>query len=150
MAFSLFLSVVRTLRLSAHTPRRLLAAALLLAYLRHVRHMQFVRFDYGLHVRLCVGAGVAQAALWVGWAAAAAPRAHAGRAALAAFVVAIHAAMLLEVFDFPPLRRALDAHACWHLATAPLAWLWFRFLAADWAHGSQWSREAAAAAAKHS
>jgi len=43
--------------------------------------------------------------------------------------------MLLEVLDFPPLAAALDAHALWHAATAPLAALWFAFVAADAALG---------------
>lgn len=40
-------------------------------------------------------------------------------------------ATLLELFDFPPLRRVVDAHALWHLATAPITLLWYWFLAED-------------------
>lgn len=35
------------------------------------------------------------------------------------FVVGMHACMLLEVLDFPPLLGLLDAHALWHAATPP-------------------------------
>lgn len=39
--------------------------------------------------------------------------------------------MSLELFDFAPLFRLLDAHALWHLATIPLAAAWWRFLCSD-------------------
>lgn len=40
-------------------------------------------------------------------------------------------ASALELFDFPPWRRVLDAHALWHAATAPLAVTWYWFLVED-------------------
>ena len=40
-------------------------------------------------------------------------------------------ASALEIFDFPPWRRIIDAHSLWHLATAPIAALWYRFLVQD-------------------
>jgi hypothetical protein len=40
-------------------------------------------------------------------------------------------ASCLEVFDFPPIGRALDAHALWHAATVPLAALWYQWLVED-------------------
>jgi hypothetical protein len=33
---------------------------------------------------------------------------------------------LMEVLDFPPLLAALDAHALWHVSTAPIAHLLWR------------------------
>ena len=38
---------------------------------------------------------------------------------------------MLELFDFPPWWRVVDAHSLWHLATAPLAVLWYDFLIND-------------------
>lgn len=40
-------------------------------------------------------------------------------------------ATCLEVFDFPPIARALDAHALWHAATVPLAAMWYQWLVED-------------------
>lgn len=34
--------------------------------------------------------------------------------------------MLLELWDFPPLFWALDAHALWHCVTSPLPFMWYR------------------------
>lgn len=41
------------------------------------------------------------------------------------------AAMALELLDFPPIGRVLDAHAAWHVATIPLAAAWWAFLIPD-------------------
>jgi len=40
-------------------------------------------------------------------------------------------ATCLEIFDFPPFWRAVDAHSLWHLATIPLAKMWYTWLIED-------------------
>ncbi|PWN50749.1 Per1-domain-containing protein [Violaceomyces palustris] len=40
-------------------------------------------------------------------------------------------AVLLEVLDFPPVMRILDAHSLWHLSTIPLAKMWYDWLIED-------------------
>jgi hypothetical protein len=40
-------------------------------------------------------------------------------------------AALLEIFDFPPYFRVIDAHSLWHLATALILPMWYRFLVQD-------------------
>lgn len=37
----------------------------------------------------------------------------------------------LEVWDFPPYLRTLDAHALWHLVTIPATWFWYSCLLED-------------------
>lgn len=37
----------------------------------------------------------------------------------------------LELFDFPPILRLIDAHALWHLVTVPITLFWYHWLAAD-------------------
>jgi hypothetical protein len=39
--------------------------------------------------------------------------------------------MSLELFDFPPLGRVIDAHSLWHAATILLANGWYKFLIRD-------------------
>jgi hypothetical protein len=137
VAFNLFVTLVRVGGGGgeAGDRRRARAAGAPLAalYAAHVWRMQAVLFDYGRHVALCVGAGALQTAAWAAWAGGApAGRRHPGRPPLLSFMGAVNAAMLLEVLDFPPLfGAALDAHALWHAATAPLAYLWYAFVAAD-------------------
>lgn len=41
------------------------------------------------------------------------------------------AAMSLELLDFPPIGRVLDAHALWHAVTAPIGEMWYSFLLED-------------------
>lgn len=40
-------------------------------------------------------------------------------------------AMSLELLDFPPIGRILDAHALWHAATVPIGEMWYNFLIED-------------------
>ncbi|KAG5651719.1 hypothetical protein H0H81_007689 [Sphagnurus paluster] len=52
------------------------------------------------------------------------------------FVALTTAATALELFDFPPWGRIIDAHSLWHLATAPIALFWYDFLVEDALEGS--------------
>ena len=142
IVYNLFISVVRTCGVRSAAAQAGVAAPLAALLGWHWRRMLLVLFDYGRHVLLCVGVGAATSVLWLGWAARA--RRHPGRAPLLAFLLAVNACMALEILDFPPLWHALDAHSLWHAATAPLALLFFRFIAADMSAG--WALEAAAAA----
>ncbi|KAK9086533.1 hypothetical protein Syun_028927 [Stephania yunnanensis] len=36
--------------------------------------------------------------------------------------------MLLEIYDFPPYKGFVDAHALWHAATIPLTYLRWNFI----------------------
>jgi hypothetical protein len=47
------------------------------------------------------------------------------------FVALTTGATALELFDFAPWARVLDAHALWHAATALLAYFWYQFLIED-------------------
>lgn len=145
--FNLFLCLVRTARLRS-AAAMLAAAAPLAAFLAsHFRFMLLVLFDYAYHVKVCIAAGAAQSALWLGWAAATAP---AGRRHLLAFILLVNACMALEVLDFPPLWHALDAHSLWHAATAPLVYLFYQFIVADVAPATATSPSPSPAAkAKH-
>lgn len=134
--FNLLLSLVRVLRLRSVFAQTATAAPLLLFLASHFRHMLFVLFDYGYHVKVCIAAGAAQSLLWLGWAAASAPPPP-GRRSLLSFLLLVNACMALEVLDFPPLWHALDAHSLWHAATAPLVYLFYRFIAADVTAGWQ-------------
>ncbi|XP_032785363.2 post-GPI attachment to proteins factor 3 isoform X2 [Daphnia magna] len=71
----------------------------------------FVKMDYGYNMLINIAFG-----------------------ACAAFVALVAFTTLFEVLDFPPLFWVLDAHALWHLSTAPLAILWYKFLIDDCHH----------------
>ncbi|CAO1637475.1 unnamed protein product [Parajaminaea phylloscopi] len=53
------------------------------------------------------------------------------RRRLRLIVLALTLAACLEILDFPPLFRALDAHALWHLSTVPIAHAWYEWIIED-------------------
>jgi hypothetical protein len=59
---------------------------------------------------------------------------HAYKAAI--FVALTIAATSLELLDFPPWQRTIDAHSLWHLSTAPIIPYWYSFLIEDSKHGN--------------
>ena len=132
VAYNLFLSIARVVGLNSAKSLLALAAPIFTLYLFHIHHMLAVLFDYGFHVGLCVGAGAIQTAAWLIWVLRSKKgRNHPGRRALFSFMASLNVAMLLEILDFPPLWKVLDAHALWHAATAPLTLVWYAFVAAD-------------------
>lgn len=44
----------------------------------------------------------------------------------AASVIVVNVLLLLELWDFPPWKFLIDAHALWHLGTVPVPLLWYR------------------------
>jgi len=130
VSFNLFLSVTRVAGVTKFKIFASIGLSILLMYSIHVYRMLNVLFDYGFHVGLCVAAGAVQTAVWLAWALGS-KRSHPGKAHLLSFMAAVNVAMLLEILDFPPLWKTIDAHALWHAATAPLTVVWYRFVAAD-------------------
>lgn len=152
--YALYMTVVRLLHLYPGTPtfpgrpgRRAFfhawRAMTTIAYVGHVSYLGFApRFDYTYNVVFNLILGLIHHVFWLLFALPGSPPfaryaampgsyrpPHAGTAALT--VALTTAATALELFDFPPWARVLDAHALWHLATAPLAVLWYDFLLTD-------------------
>ncbi|KAH8114210.1 Per1-like protein [Phellopilus nigrolimitatus] len=115
-------------------------------YILHVSYLTLLpRFDYTYNIIFNVVIGLIHNLLWVLYSLpesltiirrfppSMAPRRRRPRcASKAALGVGLTmAAMSLELFDFPPLARVLDAHALWHAATVPIAAIWYRFLIED-------------------
>ncbi|CAO3592452.1 unnamed protein product [Absidia cylindrospora] len=119
----------------------LLVIGCVVCYLMHIMYLSFIRFDYGYNMIASVVVGVFQLVLWVAWSAwqYLRPRnewtSRSGFAYMAFISVAgVGVAMALELLDFPPLARVLDAHSFWHLSTIPLMVVWYRFVLADVKH----------------
>jgi hypothetical protein len=144
VAVSLYTTVVRVAGLTGAGRCGAVAGLLGCGLARHAYHMLAVKFDYGYNVGLCIALGLGQGVAWLAWVTRVR---HPGRWRMYQFLGAVHVAMLLEVLDFPPLGWAVDAHAAWHAATAPLTYLWYGFVRADMAWLMQQPHAAAAAAA---
>ncbi|KAH9678016.1 hypothetical protein KPL71_025552 [Citrus sinensis] len=72
--------------------------------------------------------GVAQLLIWAIWAGV---TRHPSRWKLWLVVVGEGLAMLLQIYDFPPYRGFVDAHALYHAANIPLTYLWWSFIRDD-------------------
>ena len=55
----------------------------------------------------------------------------ASRRSLQVILLSMLAAGMLELLDFAPLWRAIDAHCLWHLATVPITLWWYDWLIED-------------------
>jgi len=104
------------------------------AYGLHWHRMLTVLFDYGFNVALCVSLGILQSLMWAVWVGR---TKHPVRYRMWTFLALLNVATAFEVFDFPPVAGLLDAHALWHAATVPLAYLFSSFIAGDavWSAG---------------
>ena len=124
--------------------RNLLAYTCILTYLAHVSYLTLPpRFDYTYNIVFNLVIGFTHNALWGLYALPASvslfrrfpsrskkyrPR-FVNKAAV--FLALTTAATSLELFDFPPWARIIDAHSLWHLSTAPIALKWYDFLVED-------------------
>nr|XP_053632075.1 post-GPI attachment to proteins factor 3-like isoform X2 [Cherax quadricarinatus] len=128
--YSLFGLVIR---MSGHQQQFLKEAAAVMGVLFFTYHVWYLtkgRFDYGYNMVVNVTVGILNGFGWIAWAV---PRLKTRPYVrwCVYTVIGAMASMLLELGDFPPLFWALDAHALWHLATAPLPFMWYRFLESD-------------------
>lgn len=113
-------------------------------YLVHIAYLAIPpRFDYAYNMSFNLIIGLIHNALWLSYSLPAnrsifrrfpfRPRTYRPKYANTAawFVVLTTAATALELFDFAPWGRVIDAHALWHLSTAPIANFWYDFLVQD-------------------
>ncbi|CAE6478843.1 unnamed protein product [Rhizoctonia solani] len=145
--YSLFFTVVRLFHLHPLMPNspsgptyRLWAISCGLMYLGHISYLTLLpRFDYAYNMAANLIVGLIHNALWLlyPWGSI---RLFPGRDKHyrpsfsfqpALFVLLTTLATSLELFDFPPWHRIIDAHALWHLATVPIVPLWYDFLVKD-------------------
>lgn len=111
---------------------RLWMAVCLTAYACHVAYLKLVRWDYSYNMAANVAVGTVQNLLWSWFSWTRYRRERRAWATYPGLAVAwITMAMSLELFDFPPLWGALDAHSLWHLGTIGPTVLWYSFLVKD-------------------
>lgn len=128
VAAGLAVVLIRSLQLQHPAQVVLLGLCISSGLLNHIYYMAFIKFDYGYNMKVCIAVGLATACAWVVWVAVVK---HPGRKTVYQFMGLVHAAMLLEVLDFPPMLWLFDAHALWHAVTVPLTYLWYKFVFSD-------------------
>jgi len=115
-----------------------------LAFAAHVLYAtRNPRFDYGYNIQACLVIGMVHNALWVLYSYRQRHRrrtssSHHYTIQPAIAVGLMTCAMGFELLDFPAWRRTVDAHALWHLSTAPIVVYWYDFLIKDAKDEAQW------------
>lgn len=122
-------------------------------YIAHVSYLLLLsRFDYTYNIIFNTVLGLSHNILWAIYSLPTSmsfirrfpsqPKSYRPKfvSKAAWFVVLTTAATGFELFDFPPWARTIDAHSLWHLATAPIALLWYDFLIED-SHDMSWREQ---------
>ncbi|XAR71749.1 hypothetical protein NMG60_11018154 [Bertholletia excelsa] len=128
LGFGLILAILRAFNVRDEAARVMVAAPLIAFVTTHILYLNFYQLDYGLNMKVCLGMGVAQLLIWAVWAGVSH---HPSRWKLWLVVVGTGLATLLDIYDFPPYRSFVDAHALWHATTIPLSYLWWSFFRDD-------------------
>lgn len=130
--YGMYYTAVRIFRLDKRTPRRrsvLRAWSLvcILMYACHVGYLEFVDWDYTYNMTANVAVGVVHNMLWAWYSFNKYRESKRIWAMWPGFIVAwIIFAMGMELFDFPPLMKSVDAHSLWHLMTIAPTIVWYK------------------------
>lgn len=154
MVYGLFYTIVRLFHLyvkprpftqSSSLRHRLLLPWIIfcaILYLAHITYLSILpRFDYGWNMKANIVVGLTYNLLWMSYSLPNppfrrfldAPNSYRPNYILQPVILGILmiCAACLEIFDFPPWWRVIDAHSLWHLATVPIIVGWYRFLLKD-------------------
>ena len=132
--YGMFYTPVRVFRLDQDDPTkqsflRVWTGTCIFLYACHVMYLTFWSWDYTYNMAANVTAGIVQNLLWSWFSIQRYRKLQKTWAAWPGLIVAwIILAMSLELFDFSPWGRMVDAHSLWHLGTVgPTIW-WYRFV----------------------
>ncbi|KAL3503732.1 hypothetical protein ACH5RR_038181 [Cinchona calisaya] len=128
IGYSLILAILRSFNVRDEASRVMVAAPFLAFITTHVLYLNNYKMDYGWNMQVCVVMAVTQLVCWAVWAGV---THHPSRWKLWTVVVGGGLAMLLEIYDFPPYKGFIDAHALWHATTIPLTFIWWSFIRDD-------------------
>ncbi|XVE58615.1 hypothetical protein DITRI_Ditri04bG0183700 [Diplodiscus trichospermus] len=128
IGFSLILTIIRTFDVRDEASRVMVAAPLIAFVTTHILYLNFYKLDYGLNMKVCMAMGVAEIVIWGVWAGV---TSHPSLWKVWLFNVGATLAMLLEIYDFPPYKGFVDAHALWHAACIPLTYICWSFVRDD-------------------
>lgn len=98
-------------------------------FIYHFVHLLTTK-SYGYNMKINIATGSTAGVGWLVWYLNQ-KRRRAYVWKIATFVILSALSLSLEVLDFPPFMWILDAHALWHLTTAPLALLLWSFIVDD-------------------
>lgn len=108
----------------------ILSIICLLVFIHHVTYLGLVHFDYSYNMMANVFVGAVTTVSWLIWSL----YVHKHQPYVwrcAAFSVLTALCVCFEIMDFPPILWLIDAHSLFHLSTAGLPLLFYRFLIDD-------------------
>ncbi|XP_049867695.1 post-GPI attachment to proteins factor 3 [Pectinophora gossypiella] len=135
MVMILFIAAVIRLLFRKKKVALVIVLMSIMFFIHHVRYLYSGKVDYEYNMTVNIVIGMLATALWMVFSLGAlcggqhAARRYVWR--LVVFCKLSGAAVLLELFDFPPYLDYWDAHALWHLSTAPLPLLFYKFVMDD-------------------
>jgi hypothetical protein len=156
IAASLFYSFVRLFHL--YDPKRrvqliittLASIVILFSHYAYLLSFPAGRFPYGYNVMFSLVLGMTHNILWIAYSASfrlspnirrflplpepyvSQLRSKPSQSQWPLYlVIATTLSMSLELFDFAPFWRTIDAHSLWHAATVPIAVGWYYFIVWD-------------------
>jgi len=124
-------TAVRLLWLRSPVHKLAVAFPLVSYCVYHLWYMQFVSFDYGYNMTICIILGIVNSISWLVWAAK--TRHDYIHYSLKMQVVSV-VMVAFEAFDFPPVFGYFDAHSIWHAFNIVLSFMNTQFLVADALH----------------
>ncbi|GLH15920.1 Post-GPI attachment to proteins factor 3 [Gryllus bimaculatus] len=128
--FSFFSMILRLLQGRYTFVAIFLSVFCIIFFIHHVTYLSLVHFDYSYNMLANVAVGAVTTLGWLMWASLVRKQQpYVWRCA--AFSVLTGLCVCFEVIDFPPILWIVDAHSLFHLSTAGLPILFYRFLIDD-------------------
>ncbi|ORX93038.1 Per1-like protein [Basidiobolus meristosporus CBS 931.73] len=127
--YGLFVAVLRASHTTNRKKQVFIGILHLIPFVLHVSYLSFYKFDYGYNMKASVGIGMLHNVAWTITAIRSTGHPYRWRPIASAIILTM--AMSLELFDFPPIFEALDAHSLWHAATVPILFYWYTYLIED-------------------
>ncbi|XP_037944922.1 post-GPI attachment to proteins factor 3 [Teleopsis dalmanni] len=122
--------VLRMLHKNSLFLRGLLTLTFLSFYVNYFAYLSVNKFSYALNMKINILTGILSAGGWLSWCFIVRKK-YTHNKKILNFYVLLALSMTLEVFDFPPILWIFDAHALWHLVTAPIIVLFYSFIIDD-------------------
>jgi hypothetical protein len=115
--------------------RYFLAILLSAIFVSHVSYLTLWRFDYGYNMAFNMSVGLLHNLVWGAWTFYQFRVPKKQRSPYfwmpLAVLTLLSSLTALELLDFPPIYRALDAHALWHASTIMVVKWWYVALLRD-------------------
>ncbi|KAJ0457098.1 hypothetical protein HanIR_Chr15g0769981 [Helianthus annuus] len=128
LGYSVIVAILRAFSLRSEAARVMVAAPVIAFVTTHILYLNCYQFDYGLNVKVCVAMAVVQLIVWVVWASVSN---HPSRSKIWFVAIGKGLVIFFLIYDFPPFRGFLDAHAVSHAIAIPVSYIWWGFIHDD-------------------